>query len=81
MTAFSAASESGSCAAMAASARAGTRLTGASGARAIISPTRRPASRTSPGIAAVSGMLCQYFFGISARIAARLVRAGLKVLE
>ena len=31
------------------------------------------------GINSVSGMLRQYFFGISARIASRFARAGLKV--
>ena len=39
------------------------------------------AARTRAGIAAVSGMLCQSFLGISARMAFRLVRAGLNVLS
>ena len=66
---------------MAATALAGSRLIVICGALSIICVVRVPAARTRSGMAAVSGMLCQYFFGISARIAFRLVRAGLKVLS
>ena len=81
MIAFSSSSVFGSWPAMAATARAGSRRVGKVGSRAIIALVRPAAARTRAGIAAVSGMLRQYFFGISARIAFRLVRAGLKVLS
>ena len=40
---------------------------------------RHPPRRAGRGSASASGRLCQYFFGISARIASRFARAGLKV--
>ncbi len=45
----------------------------------IIAASRRWASASSPPISAVSGMLRQYFFGISLVIAFTLTRAGLKI--
>jgi hypothetical protein len=46
-----------------------------------IKETREPALWTRPGIAAVSGRLRQYFFGMCARMRSGLTLAGLKVLS
>lgn len=81
MMRFSSSSERGPAACMAATALSGLRFTGKAGSRSIMSPTRAVAARTRAGIAAVSGMLRQYFFGISARMAVVFSRAGLKVLS
>ena len=81
MIAFSASRVFGAWSDIAATALAGSRLIVIWGGLSIICVVRVAAARTRPGMAAVSGMLCQYFFGISARIALRLVRAGLNVLS
>ncbi len=81
MIAFRASSESGSSCAIRSTARTGSRFSGIVGALSIIACARAPAARTSAGIAAVSGMFRQYLRGISARMASRLSRAGLKVLS
>ena len=81
MMALRASSESGSSWAIFATARTGSRLTGIVGSFSIIACARALAARTRAGIAAVSGMFRQYFRGISARMASRLSRAGLKVLS
>ena len=46
-----------------------------------IASTRGIASRSEAGMAPVSGMLRQYFFGMCCRIAAGLARAGLNMLS
>ena len=53
---------------------------GADWARSIISNSRARAPAISGATSAVSGMLCQYFFGISFSIAFTFRRAGLKML-
>ncbi|GJE45285.1 hypothetical protein AEGHOMDF_4479 [Methylobacterium soli] len=75
MMALSSSSEVGSCSAMAATARAGWRFVGICGSLSIIAAVRAPAARIRPGIAAVSGMLCQYFLVNPARTNLRAMRA------
>ena len=78
---LSSSSEAGACSAMAATAFSGLRCAGMLASFEIIASTRDEAERTIAGIAAVSGRLRQYFFGISARVCTRFSRAGLKVLS
>jgi hypothetical protein len=66
---------------MARSAACGSRFNGMVASFSIIAVTRCGADRISSGTAPVSGMLRQYFFGISARIAFGLARAGLNMLS
>ena len=66
---------------MASRARSGVRLAGIVASCSIIRSTRWEAVWIRPGIAAVSGMLRQYFFGISARMAVGFTRAGLNTLS
>ena len=81
MIAFSASRVFGAWSDIAATAFAGSRLIVIWGPFRSSAWCGRRRARTRPGMAAVSGMLCQYFFGICARIAFRLVRAGLNVLS
>jgi hypothetical protein len=56
-----------------------TRLRRAAGAASSIVWVRAGASASRRAIAAVSGRLRQYLFGISARVAATFARAGLNM--
>jgi hypothetical protein len=53
------------------------RLRGSAGAASSMDCVREGASASRRGISPASGRLRQYFFGISARVAAALARAGL----